>query len=414
MKLSIAIPVYNTPREYLDECLTSICASTLDDYEIVMVDDGSTESCRDLAEKYGARYYRTENHGILAARIYAVSLCLGDYVAFCDSDDSVSFNYHRPMVDDAIRTGADIVMNDWAFHTERCRRVCTGDSTIKDDIDVGAPDITEKFLSQEGREHSYYVLWNKIYRREVIAKAIERVAALSWVRDSDRRVSFGEDALINFFAWTGARRVRNLHTGYYFYRITPNQTVAVTSENKLRYQIGCMAAVLDTMEEVARTLPMSERLLIHIDSWRALMSRTHYSYAKKMHATVLYPYIKDAYRVTELRKSTYRDGAAYAGARTLPTNFSERERALRAVYEAEGDSVRVRYRRNDRYAEKTLSLIKEEREIKIIRSKNADLIIPHPHFSLKNRILLNPFVYRLGMLLFPKGSKIRAMLKRKV
>ena len=108
MKLSIIICVYNTDYDYLDKCLTSLTRSTLGnatmlkdekiEYEIIFVDDGSSKDYTSLVEKYGVRYTKTENQGIFLARALGISLATGDYIAFCDSDDTVSFNYHLPML----------------------------------------------------------------------------------------------------------------------------------------------------------------------------------------------------------------------------------------------------------------------------------------------------------------------------
>ena len=95
MRLSVIISVYNTPALFLNECLSSIVNSTLKpgDYEIILVDDGSELDYSDLVDKYSLKYIKTEKLGILNARLTGIALSVGDYVAFCDSDDTVSINY---------------------------------------------------------------------------------------------------------------------------------------------------------------------------------------------------------------------------------------------------------------------------------------------------------------------------------
>ena len=182
MKLTIIICAYNTDHAYLDECLHSLTHSTLasaslcgrDDvcYEILMIDDGSEVDYSDLVQKYGVRYVKTENRGIFAARALGVELADGDYVTFCDSDDTVSSNYHLPMLLAAEASGADIVINDWAFHSRSTRYYCGADSTINSDISISGDHVLLAFTAQEGREHSYYVLWNKIYSSSVLKSAL--------------------------------------------------------------------------------------------------------------------------------------------------------------------------------------------------------------------------------------------------
>ena len=100
MKLSIVICIYNTEKEYLVQCLKSIRNSTLknDEYEIVVIDDGSTEDYSKIIKKYDPVCVKTPNRGLLSARLLGVMVAKGEYIAFCDSDDTVSFNYYAPML----------------------------------------------------------------------------------------------------------------------------------------------------------------------------------------------------------------------------------------------------------------------------------------------------------------------------
>ena len=140
MKLSIIICVYNTSEKYFEKCLSSIYNSTLknDDYEILVIDDGSYKDYSIFEKTYPIRIIKTENQGILKARLLGIKEARGEYTAFVDSDDTVTFNFHRPMLETAIKTNSDIVFNDWAFHTERTRYCCLSDSTISENFEYEA------------------------------------------------------------------------------------------------------------------------------------------------------------------------------------------------------------------------------------------------------------------------------------
>lgn len=89
MRYSIVIPVYNRPDE-ADELLESLCRQTLTDFEVVIVEDGSSVPCKDVVEKYGdrlnIRYLQKENGGPGLARNYGVKHAAGEYVLILDSD----------------------------------------------------------------------------------------------------------------------------------------------------------------------------------------------------------------------------------------------------------------------------------------------------------------------------------------
>ena len=89
--VSIIVPVYNV-EAYLQRCVDSILAQTFTDFELILVDDGSTDSSPAICDTYAARDARVivihkKNGGVSSARNEALDIIQGEYVAFCDSDD---------------------------------------------------------------------------------------------------------------------------------------------------------------------------------------------------------------------------------------------------------------------------------------------------------------------------------------
>ncbi len=95
MKLSIIIPVFNT-RDYLADCLESVLDPICDDYEIIVVNDGSTDDSGSIAQDYAARYpslirlITTDNGGLGAARNVGLEAAQGEFLFFLDSDDTLA------------------------------------------------------------------------------------------------------------------------------------------------------------------------------------------------------------------------------------------------------------------------------------------------------------------------------------
>ena len=389
MKLSIIICVYNTKRELFEECLNSIKESTLfclnanKKTEIIIIDDGSDTNYTPLAEKYGAKYVKTDNRGIFRARSLGVSLASGDCITFVDSDDTVSFNYHLPMVE-KIESGADIVMNDWAYHSDSSRYYTYADSTITTTINASGEQIIKKFLSQEGREHSYYVLWNKVYRSEVLKEAIRRA---EYDARNTPNYCYSEDVLINFYTFLRAKRLVNLHTGYYFYRIHASQSVSVTSEDRLRTQINLMSFTLNKIEDNLREKAELRHLAVHVDKWRKMMSRTHFTHARCGGYKSLYPYIKEKYRVKILQSSTYRDEICGMRCHPLPDNFTEIEESLFQAYKSH--TVPKLLLPSSDYAKRTCKYFKD-----LGFNKCDTLTVPPQIIPLKKRLRFNPHIMR--------------------
>ncbi|MBO5357434.1 MAG: glycosyltransferase [Clostridia bacterium] len=408
MKLSVIVCVYNTEKKYFEECLKSIRNSTLKDYEILVIDDGSTVDYSDLVGKYEPRYVKTENRGLFASRMYAITIAKGDYVAFVDSDDTVSFNYHLPMLDKAEVLDLDVVINDWAFHTERTRYFCVNDPLICEDVSVKGDDVLMEFVRHEGRAHSYFVHWNKVTKRSVLLKAKEQLESTDIIM---HRHTYSEDALINFFVFKNAKKVSNIHTGYYFYRVHDDQSVNASNKDKLICQIDDMSRTFDIMlVNIGKHMYASE-IKYGIIKWRELMSRTHYTYAKTNKHTDLYQYIKDKYQVEKLQTSTKKDGELYAKNQLLGDNFLDIDKALRKIYFT-NSNVTVIYDKSDLYVSRTMKYI-ERIKHDITDTERKTLMVPKKIISAKNKFLHNHFVYSMGMLLFKKGSKMRAFLKSK-
>ena len=118
MKLSVIIPVYNVEK-YLAACVDSLLGQTMDDLELLLVDDGSTDASGELAERYAAahpekiRCLHVDNGGQGRARNFALPLAKGEYLGFVDSDDWVAPDMYEKLCRLADRTGADIAVCDF-------------------------------------------------------------------------------------------------------------------------------------------------------------------------------------------------------------------------------------------------------------------------------------------------------------
>ena len=112
--ITVVVPVYNT-GELLRECVDSILAQTYKNLEIILVDDGSTDSSGEICDQYSLKdsrisVYHQKNSGQASARNYALSIARGEYIGFVDSDDYIAPNMYETMVDSLERNDADIVV----------------------------------------------------------------------------------------------------------------------------------------------------------------------------------------------------------------------------------------------------------------------------------------------------------------
>ena len=113
VKVSIGIPIYNV-SEYLHQCLNSVLSQTFTDFEVILVDDGSTDDSFRICQEYVSRDKRfklihQENKGLAGARNTCLKHMTGDFIAWLDSDDWLENDYLERLVSTQAKTGADIV-----------------------------------------------------------------------------------------------------------------------------------------------------------------------------------------------------------------------------------------------------------------------------------------------------------------
>ncbi len=113
--VSIIVPVYKV-ENYLACCLDSICKQSLQEIEIILVDDGSPDRCGEICEEYAKKdtrfkvYHHLENRGLSAARNTGIKEAVADYLMFVDSDDFVNKDFCRLPYECAVKNNADLVM----------------------------------------------------------------------------------------------------------------------------------------------------------------------------------------------------------------------------------------------------------------------------------------------------------------
>lgn len=112
--ISLIVPVYNV-EPYLKRCISSILAQTCRDFELILVDDGSTDGSSELCDLYAGQDGRIqvihkENGGLVSARKAGIAAAQGEYIGFVDGDDWIEPQMYEHMLDTAMRERADIVL----------------------------------------------------------------------------------------------------------------------------------------------------------------------------------------------------------------------------------------------------------------------------------------------------------------
>lgn len=207
-KVSIIVPVYNMEK-YLKRCINSILAQEFTDFELILSDDGSTDSSTEICEKYVKEDSRVKlihgtNKGVSHARNSALDIAKGEYIQFVDSDDWVAPNATGLLVHTAERNQCDLIISDFY-------RVCGERLAPKGDIDETGIITREEFagyMMENPADFYYGVLWNKLYRRDIIEEFKMRM---------DETISWCEDFMFNLDYIYHAKRFMALQVPIYYY-----------------------------------------------------------------------------------------------------------------------------------------------------------------------------------------------------
>ena len=176
--LSIVIPVYNGEK-YIEETLRYIQASTYDDFEIIIVNDGSKDQSGEIVDRLSRedsriKYYYKKNGGIASARNYGMDKAAGKYICFVDQDDIVLPDMFEILIDDLKKTGADFAQGSVSQNMEDMKqRVEESAATIKKgtpeyDHCLGALIVRGGVIETPHRVDCN--IWNKIYSLDFLRK----------------------------------------------------------------------------------------------------------------------------------------------------------------------------------------------------------------------------------------------------
>lgn len=158
-KLSIIVPVYNVEK-YVEKCLKTLVAQEIDNYEVIVVVDGSTDNSisivRNFADKYPniIKYFEIENQGLSAARNFGLSKACGEYVGFVDSDDYIDIDMYKKMYEHAKQQKCDVVVCDYFKVTQN------GKERVK--LQIKDNDSIDSIIIK-ARPYA----WNKLFKRSL-------------------------------------------------------------------------------------------------------------------------------------------------------------------------------------------------------------------------------------------------------
>ena len=222
--ISVLVPICNV-EHYLAQCLDSLCAQTFSDFEVICINDGSTDGSRDIIQRYldadeRFRVIDKPNSGYGASMNLGLDNALGEYVAILESDDFFEPNALELLHAAAEKNGSDVVKADfwryWSVPTERKEPF-----HIIDSIQVGKTMSPLDDIAIFFRKPS---IWSALYRRSFLQK--------NQIRFLETPGASYQDAGFNFKVWASAEKATFLADEILYYR-QDNEKSSVNSAAKV-------------------------------------------------------------------------------------------------------------------------------------------------------------------------------------
>ncbi len=208
--LSIIVPVYNVEK-YLNRCIDSIRNQTYSNWELLLIDDGSTDGSSTICDEYAdidgrIKVTHIANGGVSNARNIGLELATGEYIAFVDADDFCEKNMYADMMDNMLNYAVDMVYCGYSVYEEsdRSKREKKPASM---GVKTSEETLNEYFGKIKGHRYSW-APWNKIFSRKLIGDM-----------RFDTSIACGEDLVFSINTLLVAKNVFLNNNCYYNYCI---------------------------------------------------------------------------------------------------------------------------------------------------------------------------------------------------
>lgn len=256
--VSIIIPIYNV-KTYLRKCISSVINQTLQDIEVILVDDGSTDGSESICDEFSVKDSRITvihqtNKGLVNARKQGIKAAEGEYIGFVDGDDYISptmfeklFAYIEECKADFIHSG--YFENEKYVGTDVSYTVRLDERTrenILGELIEGKPEVLRGVTPS---------IWSKLFKRSIVENAYFSVP--------DNQ-PFGEDLLCLIKSIMIADSIGFLNEAYYYYNHRVN---SLSHDTSIRDRIKKITGLCDCVEELIRTEGWYNNVEKYIDSF---------------------------------------------------------------------------------------------------------------------------------------------------
>lgn len=225
-KISIIVPVYNSEK-HLKECIDSILEQTIKDFELILVDDGSTDNSPSICDSYQkdsrVKVIHKENSGPSQTRNVGIDLATGEYIGFVDSDDFIEKNMYLTLYNKAIKENCDIAFCDFLTYTHGKTTLVKTDlneNRVYNSNEIKSTILPYFFGYADNETKNYKCFFPFADYASYIFIAIYKTSMVhdNNIKFYDQKLYFNEDNLFNLEAVNKSSKMAHVSKPLYFYR----------------------------------------------------------------------------------------------------------------------------------------------------------------------------------------------------
>lgn len=250
--LSVIVPVYNAEK-FLARCLDSLLEQGVEDYEIVCVNDGSTDGSGEILQRYKRKnptvikVQEQENRGLPAARNEGMRIARGDVLAFCDADDYLVSGAYRYLLDEFWREDTDLLRFDSLTLDKKMMKK----RVERDDVSGHVVFEGDARVFFAERNASLCFVWQNLYRKSFLTEhGIEF-----------RKLKQCEDTAFNLDVYMCGPKVKYVNSNVYRYTTSSGQITRRREPFYLRDVVESYLTLFKTMKDYALQYPNMEQAL---------------------------------------------------------------------------------------------------------------------------------------------------------
>lgn len=277
-KLSIIVPVYNAEK-YLKKCLNRLLEQTYKNIEIIIVNDCSQGNCEQIVNKYEKKdnrikYIKHEkNKGLFQARITGASIATGDYITFLDSDDYVSIDYYRTLMNNIKQNNSDIAMGNIVLEYDNGRKEIYNLFNSKR-LNLNGEECLEEYFAQEGLSFDWHLIWNKIYKMEIWKESLKHYKKIT------THLLMTEDFAFSTVLFYYAKKVTNVQSDCVFYckHETTSTSITDLKFKKFSKNISDITTSFGFIENFLKEVDIYDKYKQKFNKWKCLYANQQRQY----------------------------------------------------------------------------------------------------------------------------------------